>query len=299
MTASLELLLGLLDEERTPAVSKEDLEGENGLALRVCQEIGFLSKETAVNPVLSCPYCTDGVPYRLGKRLICNHCRSTVEDQELLLWQIDREGFLRWLAAELHLRGNVRRVNSCLWQLGTWAGEGEILECFFRTRGTLSDPAKNRLSAYRNVLVLYGLSPPTNDSLVPSRFLSLLELLRMDDTLHVADLAPLLRPRGNVRFDMHSGTLWAGEAWMGEVPFGSKEFFFLRCLAERLDRFVAYADLKHEVLRQSGSIDETEEATFCQGLKSRIKKKWIPEIDRLIVTTNKADGYRLRSYAEL
>ena len=32
---------------------------------------------------------------------------------------------------------------------------------------------------------------------------------------------------------------------------------------------------------------------------SRIKKKWVPTIDLLVTTTNKADGYRLRAYAEL
>ena len=83
------------------------------------------------------------------------------------------------------------------------------------------------------------------------------------------------------------------------MPFGSKEYHFLACLAESIDRFVAYGDIKHEVLRRSGSRDTTEEATFCQKLKRRIKeKRWIPAIDRLIATTNKADGYRLRGYAE-
>ena len=73
----------------------------------------------------------------------------------------------------------------------------------------------------------------------------------------------------------------------------------MRCLAADLDHFVPYADLKAAVLRQSGSRDTTDEATFCQGLKSRIKKKWLPKIDVIVATTNKADGYRLRGYAEL
>jgi hypothetical protein len=60
---------------------------------------------------------------------------------------------------------------------------------------------------------------------------------------------------------------------------------------------VPYADLKHEVLRRSGSADTTEEATFCQKLKSRLKKG-LPAIDRLVVTTNKGDGYRLRAFLE-
>ena len=79
---------------------------------------------------------------------------------------------------------------------------------------------------------------------------------------------------------------------------GSKEYFFLDCLARHLDTFVPYADLKREVLRRSGSKDSRDEATFCQRLKSAIKKKRIPEIDRFVVTTNKADGYRLRGEGE-
>ena len=103
-------------------------------------------------------------------------------------------------------------------------------------------------------------------------------------------------PAGSIRFAKHSGALWIGDTQAGEVPVGSKEYVFLVCLASHLDHFVPYADLKREVLRRTGSTDETEEATFCQNLKSRIKKKWVPAIDRLVVTTNKADGYRLRGH---
>ena len=53
------------------------------------------------------------------------------------------------------------------------------------------------------------------------------------------------------------------------------------------------------MLHATGSTDETEEATFCQGLKTRIKKKWVPGIDLLLTTTNKADGYRLRGFSEV
>jgi hypothetical protein len=49
--------------------------------------------------------------------------------------------------------------------------------------------------------------------------------------------------------------------------------------------YVAYEDIKHHVLQYSGSTDTTEEATFCQRLKkNRIKKRFVPAIDRLIVT---------------
>ena len=127
----------------------------------------------------------------------------------------------------------------------------------------------------------------------------LVELFLPDGTPAIPDLAALLGVRGKVRFDAHSGALWVGVTLLGEVPPGSREFHFLRCLAEQLDHFVPYADLKREVLRRSGSTDGTEEATFCQVLKSRIKRNWVPEIDRLIATTNKGDGYRLRGHAEV
>ena len=66
----------------------------------------------------------------------------------------------------------------------------------------------------------------------------------------------------------------------------------------RHDHCLGMHPLKHAVLQTSGSTDETEEATFCQGLKSRIKKKWIARIDDFIATTNKGDGYRLRARVE-
>jgi hypothetical protein len=82
---------------------------------------------------------------------------------------------------------------------------------------------------------------------------------------------------------------------VGEVPVGGREFWFLRALAREVDRFAGYADLKGEVLRQSGGADATDEATFCQKLKSRIKARYVRSIDRLVVASNKGDGYRLRA----
>jgi len=72
----------------------------------------------------------------------------------------------------------------------------------------------------------------------------------------------------------------------------------LACLAEQIDQFVPYRDLKREVLARTGGGGGAEEATFCQKLKSRIKVEFVPGIDRLIVTSNKGDGYRLRAEGE-
>jgi hypothetical protein len=298
MTASLEFLLGLLECE--PAVvAQEDFEGAHGEALRLWQQMGFVGKEPGRNRVTSCPHCGEGVPYRIAARYVCPRCGSQVDPRHLLLWPVDREVFLRWLAEQLHLRGGVRRIDDHLWQLGTWEAGDVVSECFYRRPGPLSDVARKRLTAYRNAVVLFGVSLPDDAATRHRPSVSLLELLRLGESLTVLSLERVLHKDGSVRFDPESGALWAGDVWLGEVPRGSKEFSFLECLAAHLDSFVPYADLKHFVLHRSGSTDETEEATFCQGLKSRIKKKWVPKLDQVIATTNKADGYRLRGHVEL
>jgi hypothetical protein len=298
MPADLAFLVGLLDQDGLPFVTPADFNGAQGQALKSLQALGIMDREASMNPVWSCPSCEEGVPYLLGSRYVCNACRSVADPQHLRAWRLDREAFLHWLAVRLHLQGGVRRIDDRLWQLGTWQGDGNTLECFYLQPGVRSDLGSSRLTAYRDALVIYGLMPPQAER-VSCRSISLLEVLCLGDTLAVTDLAALLRPRGGVRFDVHTGALWVGSDCVGEVPPGSKEFHFLRCLGEQLDRFVPYSDLKHFVLRQSASRDTTEEATFCQGLKSRIKKRWVPRIDLLLATTNKADGYRLRRYVEM
>lgn len=299
MFASLQFVLGLLDREDPARAAPEDFDGRHGDALRAWQAAGFLDRQAGMNPVPSCPYCGEGAPYRVGGRYLCSRCHSEVPPRHLLLWQLDREAFLSWLAREMRLRGDVRRIDEHLWQLGTFIAAGEAVECFYSRRGRPSEPGEARLAAYRSVLILFGESPPPASERRGFRCVSLLELLRLDNCPAVTDVRPLLRARGDVRFEAHSGAVFVGDAWLGEIPVGSKEYCLLRRLAFDLDRFVAYSDLKRDILRQTGSRDETEEATFCQGLKSRIKKKWVPRIDLLIATTNKADGYRLRAYAEL
>ncbi len=292
---SAEFLVGLLDQDGDPCVAAEDFDGPHGAALRTWQSMGFVSREPGWNPAAGCPHCGEGAPYRLGERFLCPACRSLVDPRHLLLWRVDRPGFLGWLADQWGLTGGARRIDGRLWQLGTRESEGIAWEFFFRRSGALSDAAAARLAAYRQAVVLHAL--PWADPADPFRGprICLLELLRLGETLTAGDPDELLRPRGGVRFDAETGVLWAGDAWLGEVPLWSKEYHFLRCLAEHLDAFVPYADLKREVLRASGSRDGPEEATFCQKLKSRIKARYVPGIDRFVVTTNKADGYRMRA----
>ncbi len=295
---SLEFLVGLLDGPHPACVGAEDFDGPHGDAVRSWQAQGFIDREPSANPTPSCPECEDGVPYRLGKQCLCHRCRSLVEPQNMMLWGFDREAFLGWLGRDLSCRGELRPVGPTLWQLGTRLTPDGPLEFFYRFPMDLSEPEKLRLRAYRNTLVLFGRSLPADIGTSEGRCLSLLEILSEDGFLAMKELERFLRSQGSVRFDARTGVLWVGRTRIGEVPVGSKEYFFVVCLANDLDHFVSYADIKREVLRNSGGTDETEEATFCQKLKSRIKTRHIPEIDRLIVTTNKGDGYRLRGHGE-
>lgn len=298
MSADLEFVVGILERECPPQVAGEDFVGPHGRVLRLWQRMHFLDREPGVNPVASCPHCEEGTPYRLGERFVCNRCHSAVDRDRLLLWRLDLAALLRWLAARWELRGGVRPVDGCLWQLGTRRSEGFACEGFYWRPGRLTGPAWQRLKAYRSTLLLYGLTPPAPDVVGDGYAVSLIDILGIGRTLTAGPWPQPPGGRGNVRFDAHSGALWAAGVLLGEVPPGSKEFFFLECLAARLDHFVPYPDIRHYVLVRAGSTDATEEGTFCQGLKSRIKKKWIPEIDHLIATTNKGDGYRLRGFLE-
>jgi hypothetical protein len=296
MRESVELLTGLLDRD-SAFIAWEDFEGQHAAALRDWQRLGFLGESPLEHPNPGCPHCDEGFPYRVGDRLLCNRCASAIDPRCLLAWAVDREAFLRWLAGELRLRGGVRRIDGGLWQLGTWEASESVSECFFVGAGPLTEAGARRLAAYRSAVLVYAAprQPDAEAARLPT--VSILELLRQECALTVANLSSLIGGRSDVRFDRRSGTLWVGDERVGEAPVGSREFAFLDCLASHLDQFVPYADLKRFVLQQTGSRDTTEEATFCQGLKSRIKKKWMPRIDVLIATTNKADGYRLRGHA--
>lgn len=296
MRSGAELLAGLLDQPDPACVSAEDFDGPHGTVLRHWQEMGFLAREPSANPAPSCPHCDDGVPYPCGDLVLCHRCRSVIDPRRLLLWAFDREAFLRRLAREFRCRGEVRQVDAVLWQLGTWQDGEDRFECFYRRRGEVSEAGRARLEAYRSVLLLHGrVQPPVGDHI---QTLSLLELLSADGSLAVTDLNVLLTQRNAVRFDAHSGSLWAGSRLLGEIPPGSREFYFLQCLFEYLDHFVPYCDLKREVQKRAGGSDGKDEATFCQHLKRRVKQHYVPEIDRLLATTNKGDGYRLRGRVE-
>jgi hypothetical protein len=300
MPSDLEFLLGLLDRSFPASAAVEDFDGPHGEMLRLWQRLGFLVSEGQRHPTPSCPHCGDGVPYPLGDRVLCPRCRSTVDPRHLLLWPFDLGAFLAWLAKSLAFDGSVQKLDDALWQMGSFSLGGVPTECFFLRSGSISERGRQRLLAYRNALVLRPLPSSVTIEGFAGPSLSLLEVLRQEQgSLHVTDLAHLLRPGGRVRFDPVSGCLWAGDRFLGEVPVGCKEYYLLSCLAQQLDRYVPYADLKSYVLRQTGSRDTTDEATFCQKLKGRIKQRWVPEIDRLIAASGKGEGYRLRGQVKV
>jgi hypothetical protein len=296
MTPEIEFLAGLAEQGDDACVGAEDFDGLSEASLRNWQSLGFVAQDAASHPTPGCPHCGEGIPCSLGGRILCNTCFSTVDPNHQLLWRFNTAAFLRWLAEEAHIRGDVRRIDSALWQLGSWAGLEEGIECFFSTNGPLTKVGHARLSAYRRTLVFSGRSLRTDIDPSGVLRLTLLDVLRDDGRIAVTPLKGIFRPSGKVRFNAATGVVWLGDRYLGEVPHGCKEFYLLCRLAADLDQFVSYHDLKRDVLSHSGSSDTTDEATFCQKLKSRIKAKWVPRIDELIVTTNKADGYRLRSY---
>jgi len=296
--SDVEFLVGLLNHDDPAYVAAEDFDDTHGAALRHWQKIGFVSREPSPNPIPSCPHCEEGVPYAINGRFFCPFCHCPVDARDLLVWRLDVEAFLRWVVQQLGLRGGLRRAGDDLWQLGAGAVEGELFECFFCRSGNISESGSARIAAHRNVLVFVCATAVPAVPGIPARLISLVDLLDMEDRLTVRNLVLLLKPRGRVRFEVHSGALWVGDSWFGDVPVVTKEFFFLDMLAKNLDHFVAYPDLKRYVIRQTGSRDMMEEATFCHNLKNRIKKKWIKKIDLLVATTNKAEGYRLRGRLE-
>ena len=291
-----EFLLGLLDPDAPAFVAADDLAGPYADAIRHWQEIGIIGREPLAHPVPTCPHCGEGIPGRVEARWVCDGCRSPIDPCHLGAWPVDREQFFAHLAINMGLRGTPRPVDDRLWRLGAGAVDGKAVECFFHPGGPVSEAASRELGRYVRVLVLHGGTGSVSGA--AGGWYPLIELFDETGRLGDISLTELVHVRGMVYFDEATGVLRVGRTQAGEVPVGSKEFYLLATLFHHPDRFVSYADLKRDVLGHTGSSDSTEEATFCQKLKSRIKKS-IPAIDRLIVTTNKGDGYRLRREAEV
>lgn len=296
MHRSLEFVLSLLDSHDPAFVSAEDFAGPHGRTLRLWQQLGLLSNSPERHPLPSCSFCQEGVPYALGERSLCGTCHSLLEESAFLRWRFDLAGFLTWVSQQLGLRNDLEQVNDQLWQLGILRSGEHIITCFFWRGGALQAPIPGRLFAFRNALLFHAVPSGERIEGFHGLCLTLLEVLALDgNRLRVTSLEQFLHRQGRVRFEAKNGSLWIGERCLGDVPLGSKEHAFLACLMAQVDQYVPYADLKQAVLRATGRKDMTDEATFCQKLKSRIKRR-IPYLDRLLVTTNKGEGYRLRGW---
>lgn len=296
MDPDLAFILGLLDRQAPSCVSHEDFLGTHAPALRLWQRLGFLAREPERNPVPSCPHCCEGVPYPLGGRYVCGTCQSPVDPRHLLLWRFHLEAFLTWLAGALHLGGTVRFLDDHLWQLGSHRFGGLSYECFFCRSGPLSPRERMRLLSFRNAVLLRAVpwADVTAGFKGPSFLLP--ELLHANEhSMTVVDLNQLLGDGGEVRFDEQSGGILAGSTWLGDVALATKEYHLLTILWRHVNELVPYRVMKEYVLAQTGSSDTTDEATFCHKLKNRLKQT-IPQIDLLIRTTNKGEGYMLRAF---
>jgi hypothetical protein len=297
MRRSVEFLIGLLGQVGPAFLTREDQAGLDGRLLRLWQEHGIIAIEGRSHPAASCPHCGEGVPYRPNVYFVCSICGSTIDDQCLCVWEIRREAFFVWLSHHLQLRGSVRSVDGALWQLGTGVLSDETFEWFFHGAETLSEHARATLAGYRRTVTLHGpfITPGVER---PGQWVPVIELFDADGML-LRPVPNLLRGRGQVRFDSVTGALTVGTTMAGEVPLDSREYTFLKVLAIHLNDFVAYADLQRAVLRHHGGSDGLDAATFCHKLKNRMKKMHVPGIDRLLVASHRADGYRLRAEGEL
>ncbi|MGL4554079.1 MAG: hypothetical protein ACRC33_23195 [Gemmataceae bacterium] len=296
MDIAVEFLLRLLDHHPVALVDWDDLHGRFSALLAACQTAGFLSHIPKRHPRPSCPSCGEGVPYPLGGRHLCDRCHATVEPHHLQCWPLDLRAFLGWLAAQLHLRGEVRSIDGRFWQLGAHADASGSCECFFSLGGRISGAARERLLAHRSAVILYGWRRPSDAESLPATAVSLLEVLGLGEALHATHWAA--RGAGAVLFDAASGRLDAGGFWCGEVSPGSREHAFLACLASSQGQFVGYARLKQVVLQATGGRDTRDAASFCHRIKSRIKKRHVLGIDSLVSASNKGDGYRLLARRE-
>jgi hypothetical protein len=296
MHPSLEFILGRLDRSAPAYVDAEDLRGAHARALKLFQQQGFLARESEWNHRRPCPCCFHGAAYQFQGRWLCSACGGTIPERSLYLWRFNLEAFLRRLARGLGLRAHVRQIDASLWDLGELPGGASPLTCFYRRGESLGEQARQRLQAFRQAVLLHGVPPVPADD-VPGRHICLADILDLRHALVIPRLADVLRRNGPVRFDEGSGVLWEGDRPLGEVPVLSREYFFLLCLAWQPDRTVTYTTIREFVLARTGGADTRDEATFCQQLKSRVKRKYIPEIDQVVRTSIKEYGYRLRAAA--
>lgn len=301
MRRGLEAVLRRLHASDPAYAAREDLAGPHGAAFRLFRDLGFLAAEPVMNPVPSCPHCLEGSPYRIGERFLCPACGSGVDPDELRLWPFRLEQFLAWLAGAWNLRGGVEPIAAELWRLGTLSDRGAATECFYLRGRELPGGARARLLAYRSALVVHGASAAPRIDGFEGETVALIE--RLDATEERLTDLPLVLvpPRGGiVRLDADSGTLRAGDTVLGYVPPGSREFHFLDRLCRQPGVLVPYAELKHHVARMTGSRDATDEATFCQKLKWRLRTvHGIAAVDRILQTDRRLGGYRLSPEAAL
>jgi hypothetical protein len=300
MHPGLEFVFGRADQAHPAYFGPGDAAGEHGLTLRHFRDAGFLGPGPVPHPTPGCPFCREGVPYRLCGRLVCNSCGSGVPEEHLYLWPLDLRAFLAWFAARQHLEGAVVRIDDGLWQLGSLVLPAPPRTCFFLRGGTSSDIGLRRINACQAPVVLRGALEQPRLPGFAGKTLSLLELLRYDGTLSVLPLPAFLRRGGSVRFT-EAGALLAGDEPLGWVPPGTREYWLVDCLYRRRGRVVPFDEIRRHVRAHCpGSRDATDAATFCQKLRYRIKKAHgVFAVERVIVSGKRSGGYLMPATAFL
>ena len=298
MPASLEFILGILDERSPAFASHDDFTGPHGRALQLWQRLGFLAREPESHPAAG----LSPLPRRLA--LPARHETPVSglpehgQSPSFGARRFDLDAFLSWLAQGLNLTGGGRPLDDNIWHLGSLLLDDRRQECFFHRGATLSAQGRERLLAASecpaHLVLAHG---PAGGFFQATACPCLIFSATTRARCVLPTWLGCCTAGRAVRFDAGSGTLWAGDRVLGHVPPGGKECHFLDCLWRHAGAVVPYADIRHHVMQQSGSRDAVaDEATYCQKLKSAVKKR-ITNIDDVIAATNKGHGYQLLTHA--
>ena len=156
-----------------------------------------------------------------------------------------------------------RRIDDGLWQLGAYEDQEVVFECFYRRSGPLSETAERRLAAYRNALILTGVSLPAvaMSSSVP--------------TLSRAVLSTI--PQGR-----HGCS--AGRSHIHLTP---AEAHLLSLLQQHAGSFVALDELRQ------GMWDEDAQLGRLRYHICQLRRRLAAIDERVRIETRRGTGYRL------
>ncbi len=291
MLNSLLFLLECFDYQSHPRLTTSEWLEHREL-LGFAQSQNWLSQKSKTEIGDLCRFCEEGVLAIVGDRVICPKCFTYFKKQELFNWELSRQTFLEWVSLGLGFQATYQRIGDQLLLIGNRPIATGVEWLYYQIGTRLDLTETKRLNASQSSWVLWGTQAP--EGLPHIRSIALWDQFYFDQgTLKLRSLGSD-RVGTSVRFDLQTGELWIGQDRVGEVSFASREYYFLKTLWESQDRFVSYHELKQKVTEATGTTDERDSATYCQRLKHLTKAK-IPQIDLILVTSGKGQGYRFRS----